>query len=85
MAIRWPTQVFKYVALYVSRLWSRLNTIINSGIKNVEEPIVFFSTITTSIYGFSAQAITASIDPIGIVISTAVSARPPYGLKSCGN
>ena len=33
-----------------------------------------FSTITTSIYGFSDQAITASIEPMGMVISTASSA-----------
>ena len=36
---------------------------------------VLFSTITTSIYGFKDQAMTASIEPIGIVIKIDNSAR----------
>ena len=51
---------------------NRLKRIIKIGIYAVDA--VLFSTITTSIYGFSDQAITASIEPMGMVISTASSA-----------
>ena len=45
-----------------------------------ESAFVLFSSIITSIYGLSDQAIIASIEPIGIVINTAAEARPKYSL-----